>query len=241
MLRKCYGKELDGEKTIDRMVEIRTVLEKVRPIDQKLRYQVDKLVNIAEKGKLEKNDPLRYKPNPSGLMSKLEGDDGNSGEEGEEAKGEKGAKFKPTKNVPMFFDTGVTQDKVAVEGEIKKKHQISRSIMDSIKEQYTDMPEELSHKADIVRKQFIQEDTEKIRAEEENYTRFPETKTEKAKKRKNTSSTMRTIGDDVVSFGRNFYDDLNLGEPLNKKKRKGGKVGSSKSQTKSAKKFRKRM
>ena len=39
----------------------RTVLEKIRPIDQKLRYQVDKLVAIAEKGTVDQNDPLRYR------------------------------------------------------------------------------------------------------------------------------------------------------------------------------------
>ena len=40
-------------------IHLRTVLEKIRPIDGKLRYQVDKLVAIAEKGEVDQNDPLR--------------------------------------------------------------------------------------------------------------------------------------------------------------------------------------
>ena len=56
--------EKTGEATLKRLlyllyIHLRTVLEKIRPIDGKLRYQVDKLVAIAEKGEVDQNDPLR--------------------------------------------------------------------------------------------------------------------------------------------------------------------------------------
>lgn len=47
---------------IDKLVELRTVLEKMRPIDQKLKYQVDKLLRQAADGKGEA-DPLRHRAN----------------------------------------------------------------------------------------------------------------------------------------------------------------------------------
>ena len=70
MLRKCSGKKIEGEPAIERLVKLRTVMEKIRPIEQKLRYQVDKLVSIAESGHVADNDPLRFKPNPDNLLPK---------------------------------------------------------------------------------------------------------------------------------------------------------------------------
>jgi len=39
VLRKCSGRSINKDPSIDRLIEIRTVLEKIRPIDYKLRYQ----------------------------------------------------------------------------------------------------------------------------------------------------------------------------------------------------------
>ncbi|KAK1343177.1 hypothetical protein QTO34_015953 [Cnephaeus nilssonii] len=43
-----------------RLVEIHTVLEKLRPLDQKLKYPIDKLVKTAVTGSLSENDPLCF-------------------------------------------------------------------------------------------------------------------------------------------------------------------------------------
>ncbi|XP_067837718.1 neuroguidin-A-like [Heptranchias perlo] len=52
ILRKVSGNTLKDESAILRLVEIRTVLEKMRPVNQKLRYQIDKLVKTALTGSL---------------------------------------------------------------------------------------------------------------------------------------------------------------------------------------------
>lgn len=71
MLMKSEGKKLEGDKTIERLVETRTVLEKMRPVDMKIRYQVDKLIKTATSGEIAPNDPRRFKPNPDNLVSKV--------------------------------------------------------------------------------------------------------------------------------------------------------------------------
>lgn len=68
------GKQIENDPAIDRLIEIRTVLEKIRPIDYKLRYQIDKLVKTAITGTTSASDPNSFKPNPSNLISQL-GDD----------------------------------------------------------------------------------------------------------------------------------------------------------------------
>ncbi|WAR12640.1 NGDN-like protein [Mya arenaria] len=47
LLQKARGQSINGDRAVLRLVEIRTVLEKMRPIDQKLKYQVDKVVRLA--------------------------------------------------------------------------------------------------------------------------------------------------------------------------------------------------
>lgn len=55
------GQKIEHDPTIDRLIEIRTVLEKIRPIDYKLRYQIDKLVKTAVTGVTSSSDPINFK------------------------------------------------------------------------------------------------------------------------------------------------------------------------------------
>lgn len=55
------GKKIERDPSIDRLIEIRTVLEKIRPIDSKLRYQIDKLVKTAMTGTSSSKDPINFK------------------------------------------------------------------------------------------------------------------------------------------------------------------------------------
>lgn len=71
VLRKCSGEKIEGDPCIDRLIEIRTVLEKIRPINHKLKYQIDKLVKTAVSG-TNSNDPTNYKANPDSLLDKIE-------------------------------------------------------------------------------------------------------------------------------------------------------------------------
>lgn len=81
VLRKSSGQKIEKDPSIDRLVEIRTVLEKIRPIDYKLRYQIDKLVKTAVAGSTNTSDPTSFKPNPNNLISQIpEGEHSNSDE-----------------------------------------------------------------------------------------------------------------------------------------------------------------
>jgi len=71
VLQKCSGEKIENDPAIDRLIEIRIVLEKkiIRPIDHKLRYQIDKLVKTAVTGATSSSDPITFKPNPNNLVS----------------------------------------------------------------------------------------------------------------------------------------------------------------------------
>ena len=199
VLRKSSGKSINGDKAVERLVKVRTVMEKIRPIDQKLKYQIDKLVGIAEAGAVAEDDPLGFKPNPGQMMSKLgsgdEDEDEDSEADGEGGAGDStGKKYVVPKNVPQHFNENKTAEEMEQEQVNKKKrHQLSRSLIDELKTQYWDTPEEVSHHVDTRKKKYIQEMKEQIAFEEDNFMRLPVTKADKQKRRMQMS-TMGTIG-----------------------------------------------
>ncbi|PSC73947.1 Something about silencing 10 [Micractinium conductrix] len=100
LLMKAEGRPVQAHPVIARLVEARAYLEKIRPIDKKLQYQIEKLLKataavgggggdgadgeaaaaLAAGG----DDPLRYGPRPDALVAKQTGaapagDDGGGG------------------------------------------------------------------------------------------------------------------------------------------------------------------
>ena len=67
LLLKAEGRPVRDHPVVLRLVEIRTYLEKLRPVDRKLRYQIDKLVKMvdrpSEERAAEEEDP-RVPANP---------------------------------------------------------------------------------------------------------------------------------------------------------------------------------
>ncbi|KAG5543789.1 hypothetical protein RHGRI_016521 [Rhododendron griersonianum] len=84
LLRKAKGLSIEGHPVVQSLVEIRLFLEKVRPIDKKLQYQIQKLTRVSssavDKGGLseeeedatttqKEEDLLKYRPNPDMLVN----------------------------------------------------------------------------------------------------------------------------------------------------------------------------
>ncbi|XP_028070890.1 neuroguidin-like [Camellia sinensis] len=111
LLRKAKGLSIEGHPVVRSLVEIRLFLEKVRPIDKKLQYQIQKLTKVTagvvdKVGSSEKeedttqktDDLLKYRPNPDMLVSKIN----TSHEDG-------GGVYRP----PKFAPTSMEEDKVS--------------------------------------------------------------------------------------------------------------------------------
>jgi len=238
MLRKCSGKSINGEKAIERICEDRTVLEKMKPIEKKLRYQVDKAIKVAENGQLPSDDPLNFRPNIGALQQNDDDDEDSSSEEEEDAdimpnnrsKNNAGSgKYVPPKNVPAFMDDAETLEKN--EEERKKKRSLSKSIVEDLRRQHLDLPEEEYAHVDTMRADRIAKMKERIRYEEDNFTRLPLTKKDKHKRRQMT--TIGTLGDELTYFGENNFFNEN-------KKRKMGGGGRRLSKGAARKKFKKK-
>lgn len=234
MLRKCSGKSINGEKAIERICEDRTVLEKMKPTEKKLRYQIDKALKIAESGQMSSNDPLNFRPNLSALKNEGSDDDDadsddESGDEATTSKTNKVGKYVPPKNVPAF-DAGDKETLERNEEEQNKKRSLSKSIMEDLRRQHSDMPdEEHSNVHDTMRAQQIAKMKERIQYEEDNFMRLPLTKKDKHKR--NQMTTDGRLGDELTYFGESSFNDKGP------KKRKSGSGGKSKGAAR--KKFKK--
>lgn len=53
MYRKLNGESIQDHGAIMSLIEQRTILEKMKPVEQKLKYQIDKLVRAAVVGQQE--------------------------------------------------------------------------------------------------------------------------------------------------------------------------------------------
>ncbi|KAJ6653079.1 hypothetical protein lerEdw1_010165 [Lerista edwardsae] len=236
VLEKTLGRPMADHPALLRLVETRTVLEKMRPIDQKLKYQVDKLVKAAVTGALGENDPLRFKPNPHNLMSKLS--DSEEGEDGDAADGTKDSgkktskggsrKYVPPRLVPVHYDeTAAEREKKMLEQ--AKRRALSSSVIRELKEQYSDAPEEVREGRYTHSNRQSREDQHRTNYEESMMVRLNVTRKEKARQRQ--------VGSQLSSL--THFRDISaltgaappLGEdisPPKKKQKKGTKRGKKK-------------
>jgi len=220
LLRKTRGDSIEGDKAVERLCYLRTLIEKIRPIENKLKYQIDKFVTIAETGEVRPDDPSRFKANPDMLVGKLDESDDSEEDDNEEQK-RAGQKYVVPKNVPKHFDEDKSKEEIQAEQEkAKKKTALSHSMIRELKSQMLDNPEEISHESDTRKQKYIQREKEKTLYEEEMFIRLPVTKADRVARRQ--MSTVSNIGASLTSFGSSSYDGERVGGG---KKRKGGEKG----------------
>ncbi|XP_065332199.1 neuroguidin [Cloeon dipterum] len=234
VLRKVSGASIYNEPCIDRLVELRTVLERLRPIDKRLKYQIDKLVKTAVTG--ESSDASSFRANPDNMVSKLDEDaDVN---EDEDAATEKKSVYVPPKLAPVRYDwdesAASRQEKLL---ERAKRRALSSAMVRELREEFLDAPTELGSRVDSGAGPSgpSKEDRERQEYEETYFTRLPETK-DKRKKRK-----LPTIGS-LANELTNFESDFRVleGEVMPTKKRKSSKKPTGKKGKKGFKKRKSR-
>lgn len=201
VLRKCSGEKIESDPSIDRLIEIRTVLEKIRPLDSKLKYQIDKLVKTAVVGATSEDDPQSYHANPGNLVSKIE-DSGESSEESVDgdSKKEKSKKstniYVPPKLAAAHYDESMSRAESEKKNKERSRKQfLNSSVMRELRDEYSEAPIEVTS-GNNVKQSVSKYEQEKAEYEENYLTRLPVTKAEKNRRRKLT--TVGTLADEVT-------------------------------------------
>jgi hypothetical protein len=83
LMLKAQGRSVKEHPVMNQMLELRYVLEKMRPIDGKLHYQIDRLIKLSTLDEKEA-ELASLRPNPLALLAKDDDDDDDNDEEEEE-------------------------------------------------------------------------------------------------------------------------------------------------------------
>ncbi|KAF8411346.1 hypothetical protein HHK36_003893 [Tetracentron sinense] len=211
LLRKAKGFSIEGHPVVRSLVEMRFFLEKIRPIDKKLQYQIQKLTRVAgpavekvgsggkETDTTEKTeDLLKYRPNPDLLVSKssLVSEHGDG-------------VYRPPKFAPTIMkeDKISKQERMALRKEKETLRQASQSAY--VRELMDDLegrPEEVreivgTESRELTRYKAKRE--EQSRREEELFTRAPVTKMEKKKEK-----YLKKSRNGLLGLADGFYDEI---------------------------------
>ncbi|OZJ05422.1 hypothetical protein BZG36_01651 [Bifiguratus adelaidae] len=157
---KLCGKSPENHPVVNSLIRLRLLLEKMKPVEHKLKYQIDKLVRAAvvagtegmedaTKSKAKSNaltsaatianDPLAFRPNPANLVSKATEDDEEDGsvEAGDKA-------YRPPRLAPVSYDDDVKTKSKKERDQIRLLQKASKSrIMRDLIAEMDDRPEEI--------------------------------------------------------------------------------------------------
>ena len=179
------------EEIIDRLIENKVVMEKSRILDKKLKYYTDKLIKIANSNQIRNTNRSTLKANPDNFA-----DDGTdvqlepmTSKNGFSNKSDK-LLYVPPKISAVHYSEGRE-----MQAEDKKRVSLSAAIRQDLIEEYLDEPLEITH-TNRLKQVLSKHEKERVEFEESYMTRLPETRADKAKKRK--LMTIGSIADELV-------------------------------------------
>ena len=201
MLHRLEGKPLSllHSDVIEHMVRERVVLEKIKPLELKTKYQIDKLVTLATTSSENIHHPLSYKPNPSNLMPREEGLSlGNEGETG--------GVYRPPRISAVPGIIGSVGEAREEGRDRDRRRALQSSLIRELREEVGDTPQEVSAREDSRSAKVADRMRERERYEEDNFMRLTV-----SKKQRRQEKGARAEMESIMDFGRTeFSEDGNL-------------------------------
>lgn len=180
LLLKVSGEQVAEHPVLDDLFSFRTLLEKMRPIDEKLRYRIDKI--LASKKEEES------KPNIDDMMTSITDDEDDAPKEKEEEETKEEGVYKAPKisSVEYTGDHLVMADKAQKQLDRQAERMRKSQMVRDLREEFTDMPQEIRSES-LKDKTLIaieKKMNERQEFEETNMTRLTVTKKDKRDMRK---------------------------------------------------------
>ncbi|OQR91305.1 neuroguidin, partial [Thraustotheca clavata] len=176
------------------LVRYRTILERIRPLDRKLKYQVDKLLKIAVSNTTGLDETLSYAPNPDQLKNDDDDDDqeDNDDEDGDAADKKKDGVYKAPRMASVPYEEEEREaDKKAKRDERNRKRLAKSTVLSEVREEYSERPQEiLTSGTSALDKEIAKEAREKTDYEEERFVRLVTSRKDKIRKRQRERDAM---------------------------------------------------
>ncbi|XP_064081578.1 neuroguidin-like [Macrobrachium nipponense] len=247
ILRKLSGAKLEDDKSIEHLVELRAVMERLRPLEDKLKYRIDKYVKVANEGSLSVSDPLRTQGNLDNIGSSSDDDEEDKVKENAKTvqdpqKGERVKKkelsktYKVPKVAPVHYDEDSKKEAL----EKARRRALNSAVLRDALFEHVDEPE-VVYNADTLKHKSVKKRKELERYEEDNFVRKTLSKKEEAEL--NQFTTIGTMRNELLGLGNvdALQDDYVPGGPPAKKRKTGKALKGKKGKGKKGKKgFKKR-
>ncbi|VIO97109.1 Uncharacterized protein BM_BM14714 [Brugia malayi] len=195
MYQMSIGNSIQGDPAIERLVYLRTVLERMRPIEHRMKSHVEKLILLASD--VTSSNVKTLRPHPERLEVGDENDELGSEDDNNEdvVKETKSKKYVPPKLMAVHYNE---DEEEMEERKIKRarRRALQSSLIQDLRAQYSEAPEEFQDDSIVKRKK--QEDIEKRKYEEDYLIRLQMTKKEKHNKR---IKDRQNILDELLHFG----------------------------------------
>ncbi|XP_069735314.1 neuroguidin isoform X2 [Phaenicophaeus curvirostris] len=137
---KARGGTLGGLQALPRLLESRLVLEKLRPIERRLQYHVERLLRAG--GRAD-NDPLRFRPDPSNMAAQAEEEEEEEAPQGPKAPNLGGGRrYVPPRLVPVQYDA-VGQEREERQRARARRRALSCSVLRELREELSEGPREV--------------------------------------------------------------------------------------------------
>uniref|UniRef100_A0A0N5AVF2 Neuroguidin n=1 Tax=Syphacia muris TaxID=451379 RepID=A0A0N5AVF2_9BILA len=186
------GKSIEGADAIERSVYLRTVLERIRPLEQKMRSQVERLTAIGAGSSEAAVKHLQ--PHPERMNFNLAGDD-EEVEDDTENKDVAVKKYVPPKLVAVHYNED-EEEKEARRIERNRRRALQSSLIQELRTEYSDAPLEVSE--DRRNRKLVQQEKEKEKYEEDYFVRLQVSKKERHKEK---LKNRQNLIEDLLHFG----------------------------------------
>ncbi|CAD6196325.1 unnamed protein product [Caenorhabditis auriculariae] len=185
MSKMMDGDSIAEDESVRRALKHRVILEKIRPVEDKMKPQIEKLLNLKadESGK----DKLRF------LFFSVNDDSGEESDHKEKTEdGEKSKKYVPPKIRAMHYEDEEERPNKMIEK--AKRRALQSSLIRELKQQYSDAPEEIREVSDSK----FEYDRAREKYEEQNFKRV---RMNKEQKRKSAKLGREETLNDLLDFG----------------------------------------
>uniref|UniRef100_M4C1L4 Neuroguidin n=1 Tax=Hyaloperonospora arabidopsidis (strain Emoy2) TaxID=559515 RepID=M4C1L4_HYAAE len=213
------------------LVRYRTLLERVRPLDRKMKYQVDKMLKVALSGGKDLDESLSYAPNPEQLAADGGQNDDEEGDDGGSS-AKNGIYRAPRLAAVPYEEEEREHVKQAKKDERNRKRLQKSTILAELREEFSERPTEiLASGISVVDKEIAREESEKKDFEESRFVRVVTSRKDKVRKRQREMEANRADKVGSIDNFASVQDILSLDKtkhriPTHREPKKvGGKTG----------------
>ncbi|TYZ58915.1 hypothetical protein PybrP1_009519 [[Pythium] brassicae (nom. inval.)] len=214
------------------LVRYRTLLERVRPLDRKLKYQIDKMLKVAVSGGKDMDESLNYAPNPDQLVGQ-DGQADSDDDSGRPGAASKDGIYRAPRLASVPYDEEEKEAaKKAKREERNRKRMQKSTILSELREEFSERPTEIfAGGSSAVDKELAREEAEKKDYEESRFVRLVTSRKDKIRKRQREQEANRADNVGSVDNFAGVQDILSLDKskhriPVSREPMKiGGKTG----------------